>query len=88
MTARTRTVIEYVAAVLGAGVFAAGATWGATRGEIEGKLDTTRFTLDSAYRAGQQGAITDALRRLEGAQQETNNRLREIACPPGARGCR
>lgn len=92
MTARTRTLMEWVGAAIGAGVFAAGVTYGATRSTIDAlradKLDAKRFELDSAFRAGQQTTITETLQRLELAQQETNDRLREIVCPPGARGCR
>ena len=92
MTPRSRSIVEWIAVIISAGVFAAGATWGTTEAQLVGKLDEHRFLTDSTRRDEREHArdarIEDALRRVEAGQQETNERLREIVCPPNARGCR
>jgi len=89
MTQRTRSIIEWVLALISAGLVSAGVAWGSTQSEIAGKLDATRFERDSVARVGERTVLSTRLQQLIEGQAETNARLREIMCPPGSPpGCR
>lgn len=89
MTQRQRSIVEWVLALVSAGLVSAGVAWGSTRAEITAKLDEIRFTTDSVARRGDLLLLNRTLQQIIDSQRETNDRLREIMCPPGsAAGCR
>lgn len=91
MTARQRDLLQWILAIA-APLVAIGVLWGTTTAAVAGKLDASRFVADSTRRDTetrlQFQILRDELTAIRTGQDETNTRLREIACPPTARGCR